>query len=132
MLELDRDECLRLLADHRFGRLAVAMPDRTPVIRPVNYVFDQPSQSAVFRTALGSKFGALLRAERAAFEIDGIDESGRSGWSVIIAGLAEEITNEAELERLAATGLESWVAGQPHRWVRIRAFTISGRRIVLS
>jgi hypothetical protein len=43
-------------------------------IRPVNYVFDERSQSVVFRTALGSKFYALLSAAHAAFEVDGIDE----------------------------------------------------------
>src|SRR5581483_6554587 len=43
MLVLPREECLRLLSSHRFGRLAVAMD--SPVIRPVNYVFDERSQS---------------------------------------------------------------------------------------
>ncbi len=62
MLELSREECLQLLAAHSFGRLAVNMGERAPVIRPVNYLFDKPSQSVVFRTAHGSKFHALLRA----------------------------------------------------------------------
>jgi hypothetical protein len=45
MLELSREECLRLLASHSFGRLAVNMGEGAPLIRPVNYVFDEPSQS---------------------------------------------------------------------------------------
>src|SRR5947209_13965495 len=85
MLVLSRDECLRLLAAHNFGRLAVAM--ETPVIRPVNYMFDESSQSVVFRTAEGSKFHALLLSTNAAFEIDGIDPGSRTGWSVIIVGM---------------------------------------------
>jgi uncharacterized protein len=130
MLALSRDECLKLLASHSFGRLAVAM--ETPVIRPVNYLFDEPSQSVVFRTSGGSKFHALLLSANAAFEIDGIDPGSRTGWSVIIVGMAEEITSPSELRRLDKLGLEAWAPGQKRHWMRIRAWTVSGRRIVLA
>lgn len=125
---LSRDECLRLLAAHNFGRLAVSM--ETPVIRPVNYVFDERSQSVVFRTAAGSKFHALLVQANAAFEIDGIDAGSRTGWSVIIVGMAEEITNPSEVRRLDRLGPEHWAPGPKSHWMRIRAWTVSGRQIV--
>jgi len=130
MLVLPREECLALLASHHFGRLAVSMD--SPVIRPVNYVFDDRSQSVVFRTADGSKFHAVLTNGNAAFEIDGIDPSSRTGWSVIIVGMAEEVTNPSELRRLNRLGLEAWTPGHKAHWMRIRAWTVSGRRIVLS
>jgi nitroimidazol reductase NimA-like FMN-containing flavoprotein (pyridoxamine 5'-phosphate oxidase superfamily) len=126
---LDRQECLELLDASRFGRLAVSIPDKPPVIRPVHYVFDRASQSVVIRSARGSKLGALLRSQQAAFEIDGIDETGTTGWSVIITGGTEEITSRTEIERLLASGLEFWAPGRLHRLVRIRAFTVTGRRI---
>jgi nitroimidazol reductase NimA-like FMN-containing flavoprotein (pyridoxamine 5'-phosphate oxidase superfamily) len=125
---LSRDECLRLLAEHSFGRLAVSM--ETPVIRPVNYAFDERSQSVVFRSADGSKFHALLLQANAAFEIDGIDDSARAGWSVIIVGMAEEITNPTEIRRLDRLGLDHWAPGPKPHWMRIRAWTVSGRQIV--
>jgi uncharacterized protein len=131
MLGLARPECLRLLAEASFGRIAVN-GSSGPVIRPVNYVFDEPSQSVIFRTALGSKFHALLRSARAAFEIDGTDPSGRCGWSVIIAGVIEEVTNQSELRRLETIGLDPWAPGFKGHWVRIRANTVSGRRIAIS
>ncbi|HEY1521144.1 MAG TPA: pyridoxamine 5'-phosphate oxidase family protein [Solirubrobacteraceae bacterium] len=130
VMELDRDECLQLLASHRFGRLAVAMD--APVIRPVNYLFDERSQSVAFRTAHGSKFQALLRSANAAFEIDGIDEGSHTGWSVIIAGVAEEVTNPTDVRRLDRSGLETWMPESKAHWMRIRAWTVSGRRIVLA
>jgi nitroimidazol reductase NimA-like FMN-containing flavoprotein (pyridoxamine 5'-phosphate oxidase superfamily) len=130
MLDLARSECLRLLAQHRFGRLAVNIGHTAPVIRPVNYVFDEPSQSVVFRTALGTKLHALLHSAQAAFEIDGIDPEERTGWSVVIVGVAERITNPAELRRLERHELETWAPGDKAHWMRIRAFTISGRQIV--
>lgn len=132
MLDLPRVECLRLLAANGFGRLAVALTEGAPVIRPVNYVFDEPSQSVVFRTSPGSKLHAVLQTAEAAFEIDGVDEGSRTGWSVIIHGVAEEITSQTDIRRLDALGLAPWAPGQRRRWVRIRARTVTGRRIVYS
>jgi uncharacterized protein len=125
---LSRDECLQLLAANSFGRLAVTM--ETPVIRPVNYAFDERSQSVVFRTAAGSKFHALLLQANAAFEIDGVDADARTGWSVIIIGMAEEITNPSEIRRLERLGLDHWAPGAKPYWMRIRAWTVTGRQIV--
>ncbi|MBV8946035.1 MAG: pyridoxamine 5'-phosphate oxidase family protein [Solirubrobacterales bacterium] len=128
MHELSREECLRLLAENSVGRLAVSGKD-APVIRPVNYAFDQASQSVVFRTAPGSKFYTLLRRDTAAFEVDGLDHEARSGWSVIVVGATEEVTNPADLRRLDGLDLDSWAPGDKPHWVRIRAWTVSGRRI---
>jgi len=131
MLDLSRVECLRLLAAGQFGRMAVALSAGAPVIRPVNYAFDERSQSVVFRTTGGSKLHGVLDAGEAAFEIDGVDEGSRTGWSVIIYGVAEEITDSREIRRLDALGVISWAPGRKNHWVRIRARTITGRRIVL-
>lgn len=129
VLELNRSECLRSLAANGFGRLAVNLGPGAPIIRPVNYVFDEPSQSVVFRTMGGSKFHALLRSANAAFEVDGLDPTTCAGWSVIVVGVTEEITNPRELRRLETIGLEPWAFGGDPHWVRIRTGTISGRRI---
>jgi nitroimidazol reductase NimA-like FMN-containing flavoprotein (pyridoxamine 5'-phosphate oxidase superfamily) len=131
IVELPRAECLQHLAASRFGRLAVVSAHGTPVIRPVNYVFDDASQSVVFRTGLGTKFHALLSAEKATFEIDGIDNETQTGWSVIISGVTEEITSRQEIDRLTAAGIDTWVPDQTLLWIRIRAYTVTGRRIVL-
>jgi uncharacterized protein len=126
--ELSREECLQLLAENGVGRLAVSGKD-APVIRPVNYAFDEPSQSVVFRTAPGSKFHTLLRASTAAFEVDGLDQDSRSGWSVIVVGATEEVTSPADLRRLDGLSLDPWVPGDKPHWMRIRAWAVSGRRI---
>src|SRR5213082_3406203 len=108
MLELDRQECLRLLASSQFGRVAVVLGGSLPVIRPLNYIFDERSQSVVFRTAIGSKLHALLRSKEAAFEVDHIDGSSRTGWSVVIVGRTEEVTDPGAVRRLAVLGLDVW------------------------
>jgi len=129
MQELSRDECLELLASHQFGRLAVVV-NGAPAIRPVNYVFDRPSQSVVFRTGRGSKFQALLTAAEASFEIDGTDEAARTGWSVIVQGVTAAVAFPTDIRRLDALGLATWAPGRKPHWVHIRARTVSGRRIV--
>jgi uncharacterized protein len=130
MLELSRPECLRLLAAASVGRIVVSVTEWDhPVIRPVNYVFDEPSQSVLIRSAPGSKLHALLRSAKAAFEIDGTDPAKRVGWSVIILGVTEEITSPAEVRRIEGLGLEPWAPGHQGHWIRVRANTVSGRRI---
>jgi nitroimidazol reductase NimA-like FMN-containing flavoprotein (pyridoxamine 5'-phosphate oxidase superfamily) len=130
--ELERDECIRLLALTGFGRLAVSPPDWStpPVIRPLTYVFDRSSQSIVFRSARGSKFTALLLSGQGTFEIDAIEPATETGWSVIVQGPIEEIDNAAEIGRLERLGLHPWAAGEKPHWIRIRAIVVSGRRIV--
>jgi nitroimidazol reductase NimA-like FMN-containing flavoprotein (pyridoxamine 5'-phosphate oxidase superfamily) len=129
LLELSRAECFELLAACRFGRLAVCTGAGAPVVRPVNYAFDEASQSVVFRTAAGSKLHALIGSAQAAFEIDDARPRARTGWSVIIAGVTEEVSSPSEIRRLEGIGVDPWGPGEKTHWVRIRAWTVSGRRL---
>ncbi len=132
LLELNRGECLRLVAatSGRVGRIAIDDPGSPPIVRPVNYIFDERSQSVVFRSAPGSKLTGVLACAMAVFEIDGGDPVERTGWSVIIVGETEEVTDSADIERLEDLELEPWAPGAKTHWVRIRATSASGRRIV--
>ena len=131
LTEIPRAECLALLAAGDFGRVVVsAGPAQVPVVRPVGYRFDAPSQSIVFRTLAGSKFHLLTRGARAGFEIDGRDPETGSGWSVIATGSTELITQPAEVERMARLDARPWPPLQQAHWVRIRARTVTGRRLV--
>jgi nitroimidazol reductase NimA-like FMN-containing flavoprotein (pyridoxamine 5'-phosphate oxidase superfamily) len=83
----------------------------------------------VFRSARGSKLTALTLSAQASFEIDDFDPTGRSGWSVIVTGVAEEVTVQSELDRLEQLGLSSVAPGPDPHWIRIHATVVSGRRI---
>ena len=101
------------------------------MIRPGNYAFDDETQSVVFRSALGSRLREGLGSGTAAFEIDGTDPVERAGWSVTMVGEAEEVTELAEIDRLEDLEFEPWDRpGLKTHWVRIRATSVSGRRIV--
>lgn len=125
---LDRDECLRLLSTQDIGRLAFATGGGADVL-PVNFVLD--GDAIIFATANGSK---LRFAERGtvAFEVDQTDAATRSGWSVVVHGLAHEITNldsPGTLERLRGLPLNPWAGGDRPHLVRIAPSTITGRRV---
>ena len=131
-LEINRAGCMRMLASAsgHIGRIALSAPGSPPVIRPVNYAFDDRTESVVFRSALGSKLRESLGPGTAAFEIDGGDPVERTGWSVIIVGEVEEISDAGEIERLEGFGLEPWAPGIRTHWLRISATSVSGRRVV--
>jgi nitroimidazol reductase NimA-like FMN-containing flavoprotein (pyridoxamine 5'-phosphate oxidase superfamily) len=121
--ELTRSECLELAADRRIGRLAVAMREGSPLVVPVNYVLD--GEVVIFRTAPGSKLTAL--GERpVSFQVDEIDIAHRTGWSVLIQGVAIEMSAPP-----VGTEIESWAPGDKDHWVRIIPASITGRRIAV-
>jgi nitroimidazol reductase NimA-like FMN-containing flavoprotein (pyridoxamine 5'-phosphate oxidase superfamily) len=128
--ELSVGECLELLGSHQFGRLAVVI-DARPVLFPINYALD--GDSVVFRTAPGTKLsGAALG--HVAFEIDEVDETTQTGWSVIVKGVGNDITStlDERSEQLRALEIQPWVPGEHAHWVGILAQSVTGRRLRLS
>jgi len=124
---LDEPECLLMLEHTSLGRLAVIVEDR-PAIFPINFCRD--GSTVVFRTDTGTKLDALVRSNAVAFEVDGADPLFHTGWSVVLSGRAEEITEIDELERVRQLPLQPWGRGGGSRYVRIRPDEIGGRRIV--
>ena len=122
---LDREECEALLRTQRVGRVGVCT--HGPLVLPVVYAL--LDDDVVFRTAPGAKLIAAVLNRTVAFEIDEFDVSGRTGWSVIVVGAAEEVVTPVELTRVRALGLEPWAGEFRDRFVRIRAEEVSGRRV---
>ena len=122
---LDADECLRLMRGCAVGRLAVVV-DSTPLVFPVNFTLD--GRAIVLRTSAGTKLYAA-RDGVVGFECDDIDRVYHTGWSVIVTGMAEEVTNPAETARLARLPLAPWCPDPKPVWLRIRPRTLTGRRI---
>jgi len=109
------------------GRVAVIAGGR-PVVLPVNYAMD--GDDVVFRTAEGTKLDAAVRGAPVAFEIDHTDRLYRTGWSVLVSGRAEVVTEAADLERVRRLPLRPWSTHDTSNWIVIRAEEITGRRIV--
>jgi nitroimidazol reductase NimA-like FMN-containing flavoprotein (pyridoxamine 5'-phosphate oxidase superfamily) len=127
---LSADDCYRLLATQQIGRLGVNA-ERYPLIFPVNYALDH-GRGIVIRTAAGTKLAAAKHAN-VTFEVDEIDQWTRSGWSVLVRAVAEEVTNEHRtelIEGIKAGGVEPWAPGHRGHWIRLIPQAITGRRIV--
>ena len=126
--DLADSECLSLLKTHHFGRVAfVQQADGPPMIMPLNYLVH--AGSVVVRTDPRSELGNALRDAPVSFEIDGIDQQQRTGWSVLVIGRAQEIVDPRELEELHQTPLLPWAAGDRPEYVRITPELVTGRRI---
>jgi len=124
---LTRQECLRLLAGEKVGRLGFVVGDQ-PMIMPVNYAL--VGDVIVFRTGEGPKLDGSRQA-KVVFEVDWIENQSHDGWSVLVQGIAQEITDHddlfAEDQRQAVS--PTWLPVVPGHFVRIVPTVISGRRL---
>jgi Pyridoxamine 5'-phosphate oxidase len=85
--ELDSDECFRLLGEGGVGRLGVVGERGRPEIFPVNYSVSD--RRILFWTDAGTKLSASTGRE-VVFEIDSADLEAKTGWSVIVRGIAHQ------------------------------------------
>ena len=123
LVAMERDECFALLRERRIGRLAVVDRDDLPFVVPVNYVLT--CETVLFRTHPGTKLDGLRR-RAVAFQVDSIDEVRRTGWSVLVQGVA----HEASPHDLGAADPEPWAEAGPH-WIQVVPRFVSGRRFQL-
>ncbi|BCM72188.1 MULTISPECIES: helix-turn-helix domain-containing protein [Streptomyces] len=126
LTELDEEDCRRLLSTHGVGRIAVST-DGAPVVVPVNYsVVDD---AVVFRTQPGTVSLQGLGRE-VAFEVDRVDDALSQGWSVVVRGPAEPVTDPEAVRRLEERAYSApWAGGERDVWVRVTVTALTGRRI---
>lgn len=125
--ELPREECLRLLRESSYVGRVGFVADGRPMVLPVNYLAE--GDHVVFCTAPGTKLSSLRDGAPVAFEVDANRPLYTSGWSVLVQGMASEVTDAGELELLRRGPLTSWATSPSDHWIRISIDQISGRRI---
>lgn len=129
MQALTHDECLTPLATQRLGRLGV-IAGGYPLIVLVN--FDLDHGVVVLRSRAGTKLDAAQHAN-ATLEVDQIDPLTQTGWSVLVRGLAEEVTDRhpvALVERTHAVAGTPRAPGEHDHWLRLIPHRVTGRRLV--
>jgi hypothetical protein len=120
-------ECKRHLAGGGVGRFLFVEEGRGPVAIPVNFRMD--GDDVVFRTGNGGSVSAGLEEPRVSFDVDHLDDALSEGWSVLITGKAQIITDPAGLARAEALHVEPWAGGDRPIYVRLTGSRITGRRI---
>ena len=125
--ELERADCLELLATAAVGRVGLLVNGR-PEVLPVNYALD--GDTVVFRTAEGTVLNEASLSI-VAFEVDHLDPADHSGWSVLLQGTAQEMSDAIDptSERLRRLALITWAPGKRQRWFQVRPDKITGRRL---
>ncbi|WP_416985445.1 pyridoxamine 5'-phosphate oxidase family protein [Streptomyces sp. T028] len=124
---LDRQECLRLLAEVPVGRV-VYTRQALPAVLPVNFSLDTDA-SVLLCTSSASDLVRAVDGFVVAFEADEFDGATRSGWSVVVTGRATVVTDPAEHERLSRTGPGSWMPLRDEVFVRIESEMVTGREL---
>ncbi len=126
LVELDREECLELLRRSTIGRVVLSV-DCIPVAVPVN--LSLVDGDAVFATDVGSKLDAAIRGQVVSVEADDVDGTYHTGWSVLLTGVAQVITDPETIKRTRCS-LRAWAPGNHPFLVKVPSTLISGRRIM--
>ena len=124
--DLEEDVCWSLLGLRPVGRVAFGS-DRGLVVIPVNHTMD--GHTIVFRTGATELLECLGAGTEVAFEVDDVDSTVETGWSVLVRGQCSEVVDPRETERFASLGLRQWAPGVRTHWLRIRPSWVSGRAI---
>lgn len=103
---LTADECLAHIAGGGVGRFLFVEPGRGPVAVPVNYRTD--GNDVIFRTGMQTAAADAVAQQQVSFDVDHFDDTLAEGWSVLLTGTAAVITDQAELERAVALGIQPW------------------------
>ncbi|MDW4910732.1 pyridoxamine 5'-phosphate oxidase family protein [Streptomyces sp. ADMS] len=126
--ELDRQECLHILAEVPVGRI-VYTRRALPAVLPVNFCLDRDG-AVLVRTSASSELVSAVDGAVVAFEADTVDADAHSGWSVVVMGPATLVTDPAEHARLLRTGPRSWAPAPQEVFVRIAPDLVTGRALV--
>lgn len=123
---LSEHTCRELLASRDLGRIAF-QDEKEIEIFPVNYATD--GTIVVFRTGPGTKLFQST-ATRVAFEVDEWNAATAVGWSVVLKGVAEEVTlgTDPFAAALRARPVVPLAPGERDFWIAIYPATITGRR----
>ncbi|HJP66431.1 MAG TPA: pyridoxamine 5'-phosphate oxidase family protein [Actinomycetota bacterium] len=122
---LDRAEAMHLLESARWGRCAWSTP-AGPRILPINYsVLDA---AIYFRTGLNGSLADVATGSTVALETDELDDRMTSAWSVVVLGVAEQVTDPDEIASLFARIRDPWAPESRPVLVRIVPTEVTGRR----
>ena len=127
LIDLDRAECLDLLAAKRVGRIAYPV-DKGARILPVNYIL--ANDGVIFRTVHDGEIFRHTLDSICAFEIDETDEFFESGWSVVVVGRLQLATEDDFAQMLYGKLPEPWAGGNRWMFVRLSCEHVSGRRAI--
>jgi len=126
-VELAERRCQELLAGAHVGRLAWQSTDGLQIL-PVAYAYHQGA--VVFRTSPDGALSRLEQPTEVAMEVDELDQTLRTGWSVVVHGRTAAVPDPTALLRTwAVDGPTPWATGGRDLLIQITPTRISGRTL---
>ncbi|TIC85659.1 pyridoxamine 5'-phosphate oxidase family protein [Nocardioides sp. GY 10127] len=122
-LQIEVEECWDLLASATVARLGWNAPDG-PVILPVNIAVE--GRTVTLRTSSASAMTRQVDDSPVALEVDDVDGETRTGWSVLVRGVASTTFEGVD----AGSSAEPWLDGAKPVTITIRPREVTGRRVV--
>jgi uncharacterized protein len=109
LVDLTRDDCLRLLGARVLGRV-VFTASAMPAVQPVSYLLH--GDEVVFRVADSGSLSTATHHAVVGFHVDDIDPITHVGWTVLGVGQAYEVT-DTDGRALPAAGSASHTVAVP-------------------
>ena len=123
---LDRQTCLGLLSRTSLGRIGVSAA-ALPHVEPVH--FRLLGDEIVFRVGRRTRLDIAATDNVVAFEVDSFDAAGRSGWCIVITGVARRTSDPEAMAALETLDAPPWGATEDDAVIAIPTDVMSGRRI---
>ena len=125
LVEVLTFDCWQLLETAEIARFAWNGPRGVAMV-PVNYTV--ADGALWFRTTPYTEHAREAGGQWVAVEVDSIDPVERSGWSVVVRGVAE-LLDPADVPDLPID-LTVWPEGRRNLLVRIDPVEVTGRRLL--
>jgi hypothetical protein len=125
LVELSPYECWQLVEEPIPIARVVWTDGRAASIVPVNYAV--ADGALWFQSTPGSRLARECDERQVLVEIDSVDAATRSGWSVIVSGVAQNVDADDVPNFLGE--LQVWPRGPRSTFVRVHPDEITGRRL---
>lgn len=125
-MPIEAPDCERLLRSTVFGRMVLATPGRLEIFT-VNYAV--MGDAVVLRTTPGSLLDRYADGAPLILEVDNVNHERWQGWSVVVRGQGERITqSQLTVRELGSFPPPPWAPGRSV-WIRLQVEEISGRKL---
>jgi len=118
-------ESIAMLAATSVGRVVFTVA-ALPAIVPVTFALH--GDAIVMRTSAGTRLALAADHGVLAFEADDVDAVTRTGWSVVVTGIAEVVTDPMQSAVIHGM-VEPFAPGHNDVCVRLPLALVTGRRV---
>ena len=122
---LSRCEAVGLLVGATIGRVVFTVA-ALPAVVPVTFAVRD--EAIVLRTSADTRLAVAADGGVLAFEVDEVDPQKGTGWSVVITGVAEVVTDPAQCADIRSA-VVPLAPGKHEIHVRLPLTVVTGRRI---